>query len=179
MLHGVGRRGVDFLPLVPALATRWHLHLIDHRGHGRSGRAPGRYRVVDHMEDALAILTWLDRPAVLLGHSLGALVAAGVAAARPELVKAVILEDPPSDGFLARLRDTPYHATFEAMRRLAESNRDVGEVARELGETIVPTATGPATLSALRDAGSRRFIARCLADVDGDVFTPALEGRWI
>ena len=42
MFHGVGRRGIDFLPLVPALSARWHLHLVDHRGHGGSGRAPGR-----------------------------------------------------------------------------------------------------------------------------------------
>jgi pimeloyl-ACP methyl ester carboxylesterase len=179
MFHGVGRRGIDFLPLAPALATRWHLHLIDHRGHGGSGRAPGRYRVVDHVEDALTVLNWLDRPAVLFGHSLGALVAAGAAAGRPELVRAVVLEDPPSGGFLARLSETPYHATFEAMRRLAGSNRDVGSVAWELGETSVPTPRGPVKLSTARDGCSLRFIARCLAEVDGDVFSPALAGEWM
>src|SRR5688572_19527459 len=84
--HGVGRRGIDFLSLVPPLSTRRHLHLIDLRGHGGSGRAPGRYAVVDHVEDALAVLAWLGRPAVLFGHSLGALVAAAAAARRPELV---------------------------------------------------------------------------------------------
>ena len=65
------------------------------------------------------------------------------------------------------------------MRRLAGSNRDVGSVARELGETLVPTPTGPVKLSSLRDGVRLRFIARCLADVDGEVFTPALEGRWL
>jgi len=179
MFHGVGRRGIDFLPLVPALATRWHLHLIDHRGHGGSARAPGRYRVVDHIEDALTVLNWLGRPAVLFGHSLGALVAAGTAAARPELVRAVVLEDPPSSGFLARLPETPYHATFVAMRRLAGSNRDVASVAWDLGETLIPSAGGPVKLATLRDGCALRFIARCLADADGDVFTPALEGRWL
>lgn len=179
MLHGVGRRGIDFLPLVPALSTRWHLHLVDHRGHGGSGRAPGRYLVVDHVEDVLAVLNRLGEPAVLFGHSLGALAAAAAAAARPDRVRAVILEDPPSSGFLAELSETPYHATFAAMQRLAGSNRDVGEVARELGETVVPTATGPVPLSSLRDGCSLRFVARCLADVDGDVFTPALEGHWL
>ncbi|HEX3151666.1 MAG TPA: alpha/beta hydrolase [Gemmataceae bacterium] len=179
LLHGVGRRGLDFLPIVPALATRWHLHLIDLRGHGGSGRAPGQYRVGDHVEDALSILNWLGRPTVLFGHSLGALVAAGVAASRQELVKAIILEDPPSSGFLKNLQDTSYHATFVAMRRLAGSNRDVGEVARELGATTVPTPRGQLLLSSLRDGCALRFIARCLADVDGDVFTPILEGGWL
>lgn len=179
LFHGVGRRGTDFLPLVPALSAHWHLHLLDHRGHGGSGRAPGRYRAIDHVEDARTILAWLGRPAVLFGHSLGALVAAGAAAARPELVQAVILEDPPSAGFLALLPGTGYYHTFQAMRRLAGSARPVGEVARELGNTPVPTPNGVVKLADLRDACSLRFIARCLADVDGGVFTPALEGDWL
>jgi pimeloyl-ACP methyl ester carboxylesterase len=179
MLHGVGRRGADFLQLVPTLSSRWHLHLVDHRGHGASGRAPGKYHVSDHVEDALAIIAWLGRPTVLYGHSLGALAAAGAAAARPELVRALILEDPPSAAFLANLPETGYYTTFQAMRRLAGSRRSVAEVAKELGETVVPTPTGPAKLTSLRDAASLRFIARCLADVEGEVFTPALEGRWL
>jgi pimeloyl-ACP methyl ester carboxylesterase len=181
LFHGVGRQGADFLPLVPALAPRWHLHHIDHRGHGGSGRAPGKYQVTDHVEDALAVLSWLGRPSVLFGHSLGALVTAAAAAKRPELVRAVILEDPPSATFLARLTDTPYHATFIAMRRLAGPGKDVAAVARELGETFVPSPDGTRTvrLAEVRDGCSLRFIARCLADVDGDVFAPALEGRWM
>jgi pimeloyl-ACP methyl ester carboxylesterase len=178
LLHGVGRRGIDFLPIVPALVSRWHLHLVDHRGHGRSERA-GRYHVVDHVEDALTVLNWLGRPAVLFGHSLGALVAAGAAAARSELVQAVILEDPPSAAFLRDLLRTPYHATFTAMRRLAGAARPVSDVARELGETPVPYAGGRVPLSALRDGCALRFVARCLRDVDPDVFAPALEGTWL
>lgn len=179
LFHGVGRRGTDFLPIVPALATRWHLHLIDHRGHGGSGRAPDRYRVIDHVEDALAVLAWLGRPAVLLGHSLGALVAAAVAAGRPELVRAAILEDPPSRGFLSRIAETGYYHTFQAMRRLAGSARPVDEIARELGNTPIPTPSGVIQLATLRDACSLRFIARCLQDVDGGVFDPALAGEWL
>lgn len=179
MFHGVGRRGIDFLPLVPALTTRWHVHLIDLRGHGGSGRAPGQYRVVDHVEDALTVLSWLGRPAVLFGHSLGALVAAGTAAARPELVQAVVLEDPPSAGFLAKISDTGYYPTFQSMRRLAGSTRTVVDVARDLGDTLVPSPGGVVKLSTLRDGCALRFIARCLQDVDGEVFTPILEGDWL
>ena len=179
LFHGVGRRGTDFLPIVPALATRWHLHLVDHRGHGGSSRGTGNYRVTDHVEDALSVLNWLGRPAVLFGHSLGALTVAGAAAVRSELVQAVILEDPPSAAFLRRLRETPYHATFTAMRRLAGSPRPVAEVARDLGATPVPFAGGHVPLSTLRDGSALRFVARCLRDVDPEVFTPALEGTWL
>jgi pimeloyl-ACP methyl ester carboxylesterase len=134
---------------------------------------------VDHVEDALSVLAWLGRPAVLFGHSLGAVVAAGAAAARSELVRAVILEDPPTASSLSRLEETTYYPTFMAMRRLAGSGRSVFDVAKELGDTIVPTSSGPVKLSTLRDAASLRFLARCLADVDGEVFTPALEKRWM
>src|SRR5262245_7391444 len=132
MWHGVGRRGIDFLPLVPALATRWHLHFVDHRGHGESARAPGHYFAIEHVEDALAVLAWLGRPAVLFGHSLGALVVAGAAAKRPELVRAVILEDPPTSSSLTRLEETSYYPTFQAMRRLAGPGRSVADVAKDL-----------------------------------------------
>src|SRR5437762_336652 len=43
LLHGVARRWQDFLPILPALTLRWHVHAIDFRGHGRSGRAAGAY----------------------------------------------------------------------------------------------------------------------------------------
>lgn len=179
MWHGVGRRGIDFLPLIPALITRWHLHLVDHRGHGGSARAPGQYLAIDHVEDALTILSWLGRPAVLFGHSLGALVVAGAAAKRSELVRAAILEDPPTAASFSRIEETTYYPTFMAMRRLAGPGRSVAAVAKELGDTIVPTRTGPVKLSTLRDVPSLRFLARCLADVDGEVFTPATEKRWM
>jgi pimeloyl-ACP methyl ester carboxylesterase len=135
---------------------------------------------MDHVDDVLAVLAWLGRPTVLYGHSLGALVAAAVATKRPELVRAVVLEDPPSNAFLGRLSETPYYPTFVAMRRLAGPGKDVAAVARELGETFVPTLDGSRTvrLADVRDPCALRFLARCLADVDGDVFTPALEGRW-
>ena len=179
MLHGVGRRWQDFGPLLPALATRWHVHLVDQRGHGKSDRAAGKYRVVDYVEDALAVLVSLHQPAIIYGHSLGALVAVAMAAARPELVQAIVLEDPPSADFLSRLAGTAYLATFEAMRRLSGPNRDVAEIAHALGDTLVRTPDGAVRLSRLRDATALRFLARCLRDLDGEVLTPVIEGSWL
>lgn len=45
---------------------------------------------------ALAHSVPIDEPSVVVGHSLGALVALELAAQQPELVLAVVLEDPPS-----------------------------------------------------------------------------------
>ena len=68
---------------------------LDFRGHGESDRAPGTYRIADYVADAVSVLESLDRPAALVGHSLGGVVAWSVAQQRPELVTRAFLEDPP------------------------------------------------------------------------------------
>lgn len=93
VLHGAGLNAHSFDPMllaldVPALA-------LDLPGHGRSDwRADADYRP-DHL--AIDVATALEMlapdPVVLLGHSLGGLTAAFVAAARPELVRALVIVD--------------------------------------------------------------------------------------
>ena len=119
----MARRWQDFLTLTPALTERWQGIGVDFRGHGQSDRAPS-YLVADHTQDALAVFdTHVEQPAMLFGHSLGALVALAVAAARPEQVRAVVLEEPPAPAFLAGLPATPYFALFRALRSLAKAFR--------------------------------------------------------
>jgi pimeloyl-ACP methyl ester carboxylesterase len=70
-------------------------YAYDHRGHGESGRA-ARYRFSDYGDDAIAFLRGVVRePALLIGHSLGAMTAMYAAANAPETVRAVFLADPP------------------------------------------------------------------------------------
>jgi pimeloyl-ACP methyl ester carboxylesterase len=179
LFHGVGRRWQDFAPLLPALSAAWTVRAADHRGHGRSERA-ARYRVADHAAYAAAVVREGTEPAVLVGHSLGALVALGVAAAVPAAVRAVVLLDPPGPTFLADVRGTGYAAMWAGMQRLAGSNRPVGDVARDLAELRLPGPDGtPVRLGDLRDAAALRFMARCLRDLDPAVLTPPLEGRWL
>jgi pimeloyl-ACP methyl ester carboxylesterase len=178
LLHGVCRRWQDFLPLVPALAPRWEVHALDFRGHGSSDRRPDQYRVVDYVEDAITALHATADPAVLYGHSLGALVAAAVAAAEPERVLAVVLEDPPSANLLRNIRQSPFHAQFVGMQKLAGRKNAVAQTARDLADIQLPTGNGkPVRLGDLRDAVSLRFLARCLEQLDSAVLTPVIEGR--
>jgi pimeloyl-ACP methyl ester carboxylesterase len=181
LLHGVLRGWRDFVGLLPTLATRWHVHALDFRGHGKSGRTPGRYLVRDYVDDAAAVAEGLfTEPGVLLGHSLGALVALAVAARLPDKVRALVLEDPPSPAFVAGLPGSAYHAQFEGMRPLAGSTRPVAELTRRLAELRLPTPDGGTVrLGDLRHPTALRFLARCLQDVDPDVFTPLLAGRWL
>jgi pimeloyl-ACP methyl ester carboxylesterase len=179
LFHGLGRRWQDFAPLFPVLSFGWTIRAADHRGHGRSERAAG-YRVVDHAAYATAIVRETSEPAVLVGHSLGALVALGVAAAVPAAVRAVILLDPPGPNFLANIDATVYNSMWVGMKRLAGTNRPVGLIARELAQLQVPGPNGtPVRLGDVRDAASLRFMARCLRDLDPAVLTPAIEHRWL
>ena len=94
LLHGLGARWQVFAPLVSALSDDWHLVVLDLRGHGRSGRAPGRYLLDDYAGDVSAFLRReVGAPAVLFGHSLGGWVALLIAARHPELARAVIVGD--------------------------------------------------------------------------------------
>lgn len=90
--------------------ARWedghHAFAYDHRGHGDSGRMPGAYTFVNYGRDAIAFLRDVVRePAILVGHSLGAMTAIYAAANAPELVKAAFLVDPPLYAPQQALRD--------------------------------------------------------------------------
>ena len=67
---------------------------MDLRGNGRSGWVTEQYRLEDFTEDTVEFIRQLDAPAVLVGHSLGGVIALMAAARCPEKVKALILEDP-------------------------------------------------------------------------------------
>src|SRR5262249_38721434 len=100
LFHGICRRWQDYGPVLGVLTSRWQVFAVDNRGHGRSSRADS-YLVADYVKDATAFVAALEQPPILVGHSLGGLVSIGVAATTK--VRGVILEDPPSAGFLDRI----------------------------------------------------------------------------
>jgi len=97
LLHRFCDDGTCWAPVAVALAgDGWDVVLPDARGHGRTAMPAGEPFAHDaHVVDAVAVLATLVYPVVLVGHSLGANTAARVAAARPDLVSRLVLEDPP------------------------------------------------------------------------------------
>ncbi|MFJ7206708.1 alpha/beta fold hydrolase [Streptomyces sp. NPDC098789] len=92
-LHAHFMEGRTFAGLARELAPRWRVIAPDQRGHGDSDRAP-EYSREGYVADAAAVLEHLMLgPAVVLGHSLGGVNAYQLAARRPELVRAVVVED--------------------------------------------------------------------------------------
>lgn len=96
LLHGITDSGLCWPRVVNALASAYDMILPDARGHGESDKPATGYAPQDHAADVAGLIRGLglERP-VLIGHSMGAGVAATVAALHPDLVGAAILEDPP------------------------------------------------------------------------------------
>ncbi|MFD4828654.1 alpha/beta fold hydrolase [Streptomyces uncialis] len=95
LLHGLMGRASHWAGTARWLGERHRAVAVDQRGHGRSDKpADGPYDREAYVADAVATLEQLDMaPAVLIGHSMGALTAWQVAARRPDLVRALILCD--------------------------------------------------------------------------------------
>ena len=94
LLHGFTDSGMCWRRLATDLTPDYDLVMIDAAGHGKSGGPEHgfRERAVSDVGAVIAALA-LVRPA-LVGHSMGAGTAAGVAAEYPEHIRAIALEDP-------------------------------------------------------------------------------------
>ena len=158
---------------------RWQVFAYDHRGHGQSGRAE-RYLTVDYVPDAVQFLREeIQRPTVVYGHSLGAMVAAAVAAEVPELVRAIILEDPPFHTMGERIENYVMYPYFVALEKLASNGMSLSQLVAALGAIEINTANGKTALRHVRDASALRFTAKCLQQLDPDVMTPIATSHWL
>ncbi|MFE9634376.1 alpha/beta fold hydrolase [Streptomyces sp. NPDC006463] len=92
-LHGHFQDGSGFEELAREVGPAWRVIGLDQRGHGASDRA-AEYTREGYVADAAAVLEHLGLgPAVVVGHSLGGVNAYQLAARRPDLVRAVVVED--------------------------------------------------------------------------------------
>ncbi|WP_290815953.1 alpha/beta hydrolase [Ferrovibrio sp.] len=92
-LHGRAGCGRNYAPLAQAMRDDWRIVGMDQRGHGWSDHAQDRTRAA-FIEDAAAMIEHLKcGPVVLMGHSFGGVNAYQLAAKRPELVRALVIED--------------------------------------------------------------------------------------
>jgi 3-oxoadipate enol-lactonase len=93
LLHGIGATAdANWFPAYPALAERYGVVAIDHRGHGRGIRADRAVRLADCADDAAAALEVLgiDR-AIVVGYSMGGPIAQLVWHRRRDQVAALVL----------------------------------------------------------------------------------------
>jgi pimeloyl-ACP methyl ester carboxylesterase len=95
LLHGLTGRASHWAATARWLSARHRVVALDLRGHGHSGKpAPEAYTRDAFVEDVQAAVEQLGLgPAVVVGHAMGALTAWQLAAARPDLVRALVVGD--------------------------------------------------------------------------------------
>lgn len=183
LLHGVTRCWRDWAAVLPELTPHWQVTAPDHRGHGFSERSPtASYRIVDYAADAGLLLAQMgDQPVVLFGHSLGAMVAAVVAARAPGRIRALVLEDPPGSILAEGVRQSPFFLQFSGIQRLLTRAWTAPELAAALADLPVhrPGDDAIVRFGELRDPAALRFSAECLIQMDPRVLDPLLAGRWL
>jgi pimeloyl-ACP methyl ester carboxylesterase len=116
------------------LARGWHVYVPDLRGHGKSERTAPAYVYEDFLPDIIALIERQVRePVVLVGFSLGAAIALGVGARRPDLVRAVILLEPG----LVSLRDSDFTDSYAWAREMMIWLKQTQTSARSIEELMV------------------------------------------
>lgn len=97
LVHGMGGAGINWMEVGAGMTRFGRVAAPDLPGFGRSPLA-GRSSSIHAQAEFLAefIEAAADRPAVVVGNSMGALAAMLLAGARPELVERLVLLDPPA-----------------------------------------------------------------------------------
>jgi pimeloyl-ACP methyl ester carboxylesterase len=180
MLHGGSARWQAFDNLIPDLGE-YHLYLPDLRGHGKSGRATGHYRLQDYTDDVISFLkNCVGKPAYLFGHSLGGIIALLVAAQYPEGVRAVAVGDSPLTG--ESWRQVMFSQTNDRVRawqKISGGHIPVEQLIEILKDTPTeePNNPNPVPMRTVYGEDSRVFpwLAENLYHQDPDILTAILD----
>ncbi len=108
LLHGYSDSRRSFEPMIEHLPSTFRALALSQRGHGDSGRPPSGYHPRDFADDAAAFMGMLGiSRAIIVGHSMGSVVARLLAARYPRLVAGLVLV-----GAFHDLRDNPAVTDF-------------------------------------------------------------------
>lgn len=139
LLHGIASEKGLWQPLVTLLEQAGNTVInLDLLGHGNSPKPDWvEYNTDDHAYSVIKTLRKLGakKDLILVGHSMGSLVAARVAGMRPKIAKKLILYEPP---IFADQADFPKHLKrrklyFNIFERLAADPKDTVILTKLLG----------------------------------------------
>ncbi len=169
LLHGSTGSCHGWDSVIPQLAQRWHVYSFDLRGHGLSGRLDSLegYNLRYHVADTVAVLRDVVRePAVLMGHSYGAVIAALAGMPAGQWLRGIVLEDPP----LMLRRDNRESKSYLDFFRMVYALRQTAHTVDEI--MAVLAAQNPAA-----PKESLRPFAQNLAWVDPNFITAITWGN--
>ena len=171
MIHGIGNTGDAWSKLIDKLPLDVNVVAVDLLGFGSSPKPSISYNLRVQARSVMAtVLKTLPArsPIILIGHSMGALVAIEIAKRYPRLIKKLILCSPPlydvndrlNDSTLTNLAEKLLSKAFTAVSRTNDAVPPSYMYVANLAKTIKLTSpafefneqTVPAYLSALRSS---------------------------
>ena len=165
MLHGIGGGHLSFAPQVETLASSGYRAVAwDMPGYGHSSPIEP-YTFKGLAESCIRLIESLKCDSVvLIGHSMGGMVAQEVVARRPELVNKLVL-----CGTSASFGkpDGDWQREFVAQRT---APLDAGKSMTELAEVLVPQMVGPGSLPE-----GVKLATHCMSLVPAATYRRALE----
>jgi 3-oxoadipate enol-lactonase len=165
MLHGIGGGHLSFAPQVETLASNGYRAVAwDMPGYGRSAPIEP-YTFKGLAERCIMLIESLKSgDVVLVGHSMGGMVAQEVVARRPELVSRLVL-----CGTSAAFGkpDGEWQSNFIRDRT---APLDAGQTMGELAQMLVPQMVGPAAMPE-----GVKLAQHCMAQVNPSTYRRALQ----
>ena len=169
MLHGIGGGHLAFAPQLETFAAAGYRAVAwDMPGYGRSAPIEP-YTFKGLAASCIALIEALMRghgggPVVLLGHSMGGMVAQEVVARRPDLVSHLVLcGTSPAFG----KPEGDWQRDFIAQRT---APLDAGQSMADLAAVLVPKMIGPGSLPE-----GVALAVRCMAEVNPSTYRHALQ----
>jgi N-formylmaleamate deformylase len=130
LLHGLTANGLCWTVIAHELEDEYDIIMPDFRGHGKSSAPDYGYRYDDHAKDVVGLIHGLEiSPPILIGHSMGGLVAAVVASQYPASIRGLILADPT---FISSKRQREVRDSAVAEEHRKALNRSLEEVVEDL-----------------------------------------------
>ncbi|TDC95309.1 alpha/beta fold hydrolase [Actinomadura sp. 7K507] len=148
LVHGAAVDGRCWTPVVPGLAERFTVHVMDRRGRGLSMREGGPHGLGREGEDVAAVVEAAGRDVFLVGHSYGALCALNAVPHTGAIGRIVLYEPPVASPW----REVAPPEVMERLRAAADGQHYERLLEIFLGGVI---RLSPRQVEALR--GARRF----------------------
>ncbi|GHD83024.1 pimeloyl-ACP methyl ester carboxylesterase [Salinibacterium amurskyense] len=138
-LHGIASSAATFTHVIPQLSDHYRCISFDLLGFGESpSPADATFTIEEHVDSIRATINSLklDAPFILVGHSLGSLLAARYTAMHPSKVSRLVLVSPPIYVPPNQIGDPLVRARVGAYMRAYEFLRDNKDFTMATAETL-------------------------------------------
>lgn len=113
--------------VLPELSKKFHVFAVDYPGHGKTTYPDDYPLTANQIGGDLAhfIESVIKEPAFVTGNSSGGLLTTWLAANKPELVKAIVLEDPPLfSAEYPRVKNTVAYRSFTTANKFEQEGEE-------------------------------------------------------